>query len=119
MSSTFTDAQSNVYTPAIVNTLTWNYTPGTVDHDVLNDADGRPTTTNVGPGIQHGHLAVVFEDAGDADAFARAAQLGIEFTDPDHFLNNTVLLGLGPIGVTQDDSTKAAFVVEFDWKLLS
>lgn len=119
MSSTFTDAGGTVYTPAIVNTLTWNYTPATVDHDVLNDADGGPTTTNVGPGVQRGHMAVVFVDAGDADAFARAAQLGVEFTDADHYLNNTVVLGLGPIGVTQDATTQGAFVVEFDWKVLS
>ncbi|WP_022899133.1 hypothetical protein [Humibacter albus] len=118
MSSTFTDAGGTVYTPAIVNVLSWNYTPATVDHSVLNDAIGGPTTTNVGPGIRRGKATVVFESASDADAFAQAAQLGVEFTDEDHFLTGTVLLGLGQIGVTQDGTTGAAFVIDFSWKSL-
>jgi len=119
MSSTFTDASGAVYTPAIVNTLTWQYSPQTVIHQVLNDALGNTKVTNIGQGVMTGHLAVVFEAGADADNFATSACLGVEFTDDDHYLSATVLVASGQVTVTQDQTTLEAFVVEFDWVSVS
>ncbi|NNC10339.1 hypothetical protein HII28_00370 [Planctomonas sp. JC2975] len=117
--STFTDAQSNIYSPNIVNTLTWKYTPRTIIHAVLNDALGNSKVTNIGQGVLTGHLAAVFELAADANAFAVAVCLGVEFTDADHYLNNQVLVASSDVSITQDATTQLAFVVEFDWTALA
>lgn len=119
MTSTFTDASGVVYTPAIVNQLTWRYSPQTIVHEVLNDALGNSKVTNIGQGVMTGHLAVVFEAAADADNFATSACLGVEFTDPDHYLSSTVLVATSTVPVTQDQATQEAFVVEFDWVSVS
>lgn len=119
MSSTFTDASGATYTPSIVNTLTWQYSPQTIVHNVLNDALGNSKVTNIGQGVMTGHLSVVFEAGSDADDFATAACLGVEFTDPDHYLSATVLVASNQVTVTQDSNTLSAFVVEFDWVSLS
>jgi len=119
MSSQFTDSQGTTYTPDIVNKLSWQYSPRTIIHDVLNDALGNSKVTNIGQGVLTGHLAIVFEDGSTANAFAVAVCLGVEFKDTDHYLNTQVLVASSPATITQDDATQAAFVVEFDWTALS
>lgn len=119
MTSTFTDASGTVYTPAIVPVLTWQYSPQTIVHNVLNDALGNSKVTNIGQGVMTGHISAVFEEASDADNFGSAVTLGVEFLDTDHYMSSTVLVASGQVSIVQDSNTKDAFVVDFDWVGLS